>query len=132
MELETTLPRSPAPRSNHPLLLFLFFFGFLCALFLFLFFWWVLLCAFLYFIYFISFKQWVLEVCFPTGTQEQSNGNDMKFMIDLLQGIEREGIPAHSPIEQRWTASSSSFMVRNFLFLDIDIYIYIYIYTYIV
>ena len=125
MELETTLPRSPdppkrRPKTYHPLLLF-FIFLVSCALFFF--FWWV---PFYYCVHsYISFKQWVLEVCFPTGTQEQSNGNDMKFMIDLLQGIEREGIPAHSPIEQRWTASSSSFMVRNF-FLDILIYIYIY------
>ncbi|KAL7573067.1 hypothetical protein ACA910_018754 [Epithemia clementina (nom. ined.)] len=53
-------------------------------------------------------QQWVLEVCFPTGSQEQSNGNDMKFMADLLESIEKEGIPAPAPIEQRWTASSSS------------------------
>jgi len=29
-------------------------------------------------------------------------------MDELLEGIETQGIPAHSPIEQRWTASSSS------------------------
>lgn len=38
----------------------------------------------------------------------------MKFMEDLLNGIEQTkdggGIPAHSPIEQRWSASSSSLM----------------------
>jgi len=34
----------------------------------------------------------------------------MAFMENLLQGIEENGIPAHSPIEQRWTASSSSLM----------------------
>jgi L-galactono-1,4-lactone dehydrogenase len=32
----------------------------------------------------------------------------MAFMEDLLRKIEEERIPAHSPIEQRWTASSSS------------------------
>jgi L-galactono-1,4-lactone dehydrogenase len=52
----------------------------------------------------------VLEVCFPTGTQEANDGNDMKFMEDLLKGIEDQAIPAHSPIEQRWSASSSSLM----------------------
>jgi L-galactono-1,4-lactone dehydrogenase len=55
-------------------------------------------------------QQWVWEVCFPTGTQEDNNGNDMHFMDELLQGIEENDIPAHSPIEQRWTASSSSLM----------------------
>lgn len=55
-------------------------------------------------------KQWVWEVCFPTGTQEVNNGNDMKFMDDLLNKIEQDGIPAHAPLEQRWSASSSSLM----------------------
>jgi L-galactono-1,4-lactone dehydrogenase len=31
-------------------------------------------------------------------------------MENLLDGIEENGIPAHSPIEQRWSASSSSTM----------------------
>lgn len=34
----------------------------------------------------------------------------MLFMDRLLEGIEKNEIPAHSPIEQRWTASSSSLM----------------------
>jgi L-galactono-1,4-lactone dehydrogenase len=37
----------------------------------------------------------------------------MDFMTRLLEGIEQDnknGIPAHSPIEQRWTASSSSLL----------------------
>lgn len=34
----------------------------------------------------------------------------MRFMEKLLNGIEEHGIPAHSPIEQRWSASSSSLM----------------------
>jgi len=55
-------------------------------------------------------QQWVLETCFPTGKQEKNNGNDMQFMQDLLEGIERENIPAPAPIEQRWSASSSSIM----------------------
>eukprot|EP00934_Nitzschia_sp_Nitz4_P003516 Nitzschia sp. Nitz4//scaffold1_size375055//224507//226296//NITZ4_000291-RA/size375055-snap-gene-0.207-mRNA-1//1//CDS//3329541090//3506//frame0 len=55
-------------------------------------------------------QQWVLEVCFPTGTIQSNNGNDMKFMDQLLAGIEEQGIPAHAPIEQRWTKSSSSRM----------------------
>ena len=55
-------------------------------------------------------QQWVWEICFPTGTKEANNGNDMMFIEKLLAGIEERGIPAHSPIEQRWTASSSSLM----------------------
>jgi L-galactono-1,4-lactone dehydrogenase len=55
-------------------------------------------------------QQWVWEICFPTGEYENDNGNDMKFMDDLLRQIEESGIAAHSPIEQRWTASSSSLM----------------------
>lgn len=34
----------------------------------------------------------------------------MVFMERLLEGIEKHKIPAHAPIEQRWTASSSSLM----------------------
>ena len=34
----------------------------------------------------------------------------MRFMEQLLEGIERRNIPAHAPIEQRWSASSSSYM----------------------
>lgn len=34
----------------------------------------------------------------------------MLFMERLLAGIEKHSIPAHSPIEQRWSASSSSLM----------------------
>ena len=55
-------------------------------------------------------QQWVFEVCFPTGTQDENSGNDMLFMERLLSGIEQLKIPAHSPIEQRWTAASSSVM----------------------
>ena len=55
-------------------------------------------------------KQWVFEVCFPTGTYEKDNGNDMKLMEHLLEKIESESIPAPAPIEQRWSASSSSTM----------------------
>jgi L-galactono-1,4-lactone dehydrogenase len=53
-------------------------------------------------------QQWVFEVCFATGTQSENNNNDMEFMQELLKKIEENGIPAHSPIEQRWSASSSS------------------------
>ena len=55
-------------------------------------------------------QQWVWEVCFPTGTYDEKNDNDTHFMEKLLAGIEEMGIAAHSPIEQRWSASSSSLM----------------------
>ena len=34
----------------------------------------------------------------------------MRYMLRLLDIIEREGIPAPAPIEQRWTAGSSSLL----------------------
>lgn len=52
----------------------------------------------------------MFEACFPTGTADENSGNDIEFMEKLLDGIEETGIPAHSPIEQRWSASSSSTM----------------------
>jgi len=55
-------------------------------------------------------QQWVKEVALPTGTLHENNGNDIMFMEKLLQGIEDQQIPAHSPIEQRWSAPSSSLM----------------------
>ena len=55
-------------------------------------------------------QQWVFEVCFPTGTLEQNSGADMEYMEKLLRGIEEQGIAAPAPIEQRWSASSSSLM----------------------
>jgi len=55
-------------------------------------------------------QQWVYEVCCETGTYNENNGNDIKLMEDILSKIESEKIPAHPPIEQRWTASSRSSM----------------------
>uniref|UniRef100_M4B942 FAD-binding PCMH-type domain-containing protein n=2 Tax=Hyaloperonospora arabidopsidis (strain Emoy2) TaxID=559515 RepID=M4B942_HYAAE len=50
-------------------------------------------------------QQLVEEVSFPcTGTLE------LDFMEKLLKRIDEEDIPAHSPIEQRWTARSTSLM----------------------
>jgi L-galactono-1,4-lactone dehydrogenase len=55
-------------------------------------------------------QQWVFEFCFPTGTYDNNAGNDIKFMENLLRKIETEKIPAHAPIEQRWSANSNSLM----------------------
>ena len=53
-------------------------------------------------------QQWVYEVCFPTGSYGLPNSNSMDFVEELLREIESRGLPAPSPIEQRWTSSSSS------------------------
>jgi L-galactono-1,4-lactone dehydrogenase len=39
---------------------------------------------------------------------DANDGKDLEYMKDLLEMIEREGIPAPAPIEQRWSAGSSS------------------------
>mmetsp|Transcript_45117 Transcript_45117/g.50910 ORF Transcript_45117/g.50910 Transcript_45117/m.50910 type:complete len:623 (-) Transcript_45117:59-1927(-) len=59
-------------------------------------------------------QQWVFEVCFPSGTQEDNDNSDMIFMENLLRTIEEKNIPAHSPIEQRWSCGSSSPMSPAF------------------
>jgi len=59
-------------------------------------------------------QQWVFEVCFPSGTQEDNDNSDMIFMDNLLRTIEEKNIPAHSPIEQRWSCGSSSPMSPAF------------------
>jgi L-galactono-1,4-lactone dehydrogenase len=53
-------------------------------------------------------QQWVYEVCFPVGTYGLPNSHSTDFMHELLQQIESSGIPAPSPIEQRWTSASTS------------------------
>lgn len=55
-------------------------------------------------------QQHVQEVCLPTGSLYNPSNEDMDFMMRLLSKIEEKSIPAPSPIEQRWTASSSSLM----------------------
>lgn len=46
----------------------------------------------------------------PIRYSEVNDGNDIVFMERLLAGIEEHKIPAHAPIEQRWSSSSSSLM----------------------
>jgi L-galactono-1,4-lactone dehydrogenase len=55
-------------------------------------------------------QQWVFEVAFPCGTQSSPNNNDIRYMEELLKLVERNKIPAPSPIEQRWSSGSSSSM----------------------
>jgi L-galactono-1,4-lactone dehydrogenase len=42
------------------------------------------------------------KVCLPAGTVNQPTGSDVAFVEQVLSLIEAEGIPAPSPIEQRW------------------------------
>ncbi len=53
-------------------------------------------------------EQFVFEVCFPIGTLQENSGKDIEYVQECLKILESAGIPAPSPIEQRWTASSSS------------------------
>nr|CDL93466.2 L-galactono-1,4-lactone dehydrogenase [Lactuca sativa] len=55
-------------------------------------------------------QQWVSETCFPAGTLSKPNMKDLKFIEEVMELIEKEEIPAPSPIEQRWSASSKSLM----------------------
>ena len=58
--------------------------------------------------------QWVFEVCFPTGSLAAPTGADLEFIKDLKQELLKEGLPAVSPIEQRWTSRSTSPMSPAF------------------
>lgn len=55
-------------------------------------------------------QQWVSETCFPVGTLSKPNMKDLEYIEELKELIEREGIPAPAPIEQRWSGSSKSLM----------------------
>lgn len=52
-------------------------------------------------------QQWVSEVAFPIP-KESRNHPDLQYVLNLMDLIEKEKIPAHAPIEQRWTAASLS------------------------
>jgi L-galactono-1,4-lactone dehydrogenase len=58
--------------------------------------------------------QWVLENCFPCGTQTVPSLADIDYVMEIKKTIERENIPAASPIEQRWTSASSSPMSPSY------------------
>jgi len=54
--------------------------------------------------------QWVLENCFPCGTIDEPNLADIRYVKEMKEIIERKQIAAASPIEQRWTSRSTSFL----------------------
>ena len=53
-------------------------------------------------------SQWVFEVCLPAGSLESPDGAGLDFIDDLKLELAAAGLPAPAPIEQRWTASSTS------------------------
>jgi L-galactono-1,4-lactone dehydrogenase len=78
-------------------------------------------------------QQWVLEVCFPIGSLDdigaaqrsalgfyptiggsKDGPKDLQFVQRVLKTIDHHGIAAPSPIEQRWSARSTSPMSPAF------------------
>jgi L-galactono-1,4-lactone dehydrogenase len=78
-------------------------------------------------------QQWVLEVCFPIGSLDdigaaqrsalgfyptiggsKDGPKDLQFVQRVLKTIDQHGIAAPSPIEQRWSARSTSPMSPAF------------------
>ncbi len=60
-------------------------------------------------------EQFVFEVCFPIGpvlkdSVTKGSSKDIEFVQKLMKLIEKHQIPAHCPIEQRWTARSTAKM----------------------
>mmetsp|Transcript_10018 Transcript_10018/g.24740 ORF Transcript_10018/g.24740 Transcript_10018/m.24740 type:complete len:630 (+) Transcript_10018:580-2469(+) len=52
-------------------------------------------------------SQHVLETCFRVDEETDS---DLRYVLELLDKVERHEIPAPSPIEQRWTKASRSYL----------------------
>ena len=55
-------------------------------------------------------SQLVKEFCFKINT----DASDLDFVQNIMGLIEENRIPAHSPIEQRFSAASSSFLAPNY------------------
>ena len=55
-------------------------------------------------------SQLVREYCFKLT----SDSTALDFVKDMMQLIEEYDIPAHSPIEQMFSAASSSFLAPNY------------------
>jgi L-galactono-1,4-lactone dehydrogenase len=53
-------------------------------------------------------EQWVHEVALPAGTAARPSGADLDYMESLLALVQRRGVPAPAPIEQRWSAGTAS------------------------
>ena len=75
-------------------------------------------------------QQLVLEVCLPAGTSKLPNGAGIAFVRELLDTISAKRLPAHSPIEQRWTSRSRAYMSPAFSEDPADIFSWIGVITY--
>lgn len=75
--------------------------------------------------------QWVLENCFPAGTIEKPSLRDIDYVEEIKRIIEKEHIPAASPIEQRWTSRSTSPMSPAYSPREHDIFSWVGIILYI-
>lgn len=53
-------------------------------------------------------EQYVMEFCCPLGHIDEENTKDISFASEIIAAIEKENLPAASPIEQRWSARSTS------------------------
>jgi L-galactono-1,4-lactone dehydrogenase len=62
----------------------------------------------------------VFEVAF-----KKEGLNDLQFMKELYEFFEKNNIPAHSPIEQRWTLSSRSWMSPAYSENPNDVYCWV-------
>ncbi|NP_001275320.1 L-galactono-1,4-lactone dehydrogenase protein [Solanum tuberosum] len=74
--------------------------------------------------------QWVSETCFPAGTLSKPSMKDLEYIEELMQLIEKESVPAPTPIEQRWTACSKSRMSPAYSSVDDDIFSWVGIIMY--
>ncbi|CAG7869832.1 unnamed protein product [Brassica rapa] len=75
-------------------------------------------------------QQWVSETCFPAGTLAKPSMKDLEYIEQLKELIEKEAIPAPSPIEQRWTGRSKSPMSPAFSTAEDDIFSWVGIIMY--
>eukprot|EP00940_MAST-03C_sp_MAST-3C-sp2_P002554 g2554.t1 len=76
-------------------------------------------------------EQFVIEVAFPCGTRDEPNLCDIDFVEGLMRRIEASGVPAHAPIEQRWTARSESAMSPSYSESPEDIFSWVGIILYV-
>ncbi|KAK9664424.1 hypothetical protein RND81_14G040800 [Saponaria officinalis] len=75
-------------------------------------------------------QQWVSETCFPAGTLAKPNMKDLEYIEKLKELIEKQRIPAPAPIEQRWTARSTSPMSPAYSSREDDIFSWVGIIMY--
>ena len=78
-------------------------------------------------------QQLVVEVCFPIGqvtTPGHNETKDIDFVKELIISLEKAGVAAPSPIEQRWTARSTAPMSPCYSENEKDIFCWVGIIMY--